>query len=632
MRQSERHKRASEYRKAYSGVLLVILIAAAAALSLFRIVNWDVWWQMKTGELIIAEKSIPYRDVFSHTMKGEYYPPMEWLFDLIAYLASNAGGLTAVIILKVIIVAAMAFFLFLTCLRSSGSPLVSFAGTALLLTAMRFRLTMRPHVFTFLFLVLYQFIILKPAKGFSNRRIILMASITLLWVNIHPGVVHGLVYLVLFITGLLFDSMMEKYSSLSGRHQNPALKHLLIVLIVCLAVSFINPNFFAFWNYAFKHAAYQSIVDEFKAPAFNEHPLFFILMAISFLLIIPTIRSTGFRRILPAVPFVAASLFFARMIPLALLLTLPAAVDSFVLLLKKSQRLKLIPGKYAFLIMVVLAAVLAAGLHLQFRSPLFFNFKPGFGFDRTLFPFRAVEFLNQTGIKGTLLNDNRFGGFIIYYSSPLRPVFSDGRQTLYHELHKEILDINRKSHSKNEFFQAWRRLLEKYGVDYAVTSYGAGGLSGLNAFLISDAQWSLIWFDDVAQIYLKKTSSFYNIMKDRIYHELDPNGIRRNYEVETAMEEARRNIKEVPDSPIGYYILSRLHYASGQYEQALNFADEAVERSVKNPGAYYLKYQILRSIGETRQAAEALKQAVKLNPQNAHFKSELRLLRMQELN
>src|SRR2546423_272395 len=65
------------------GTVAVLLIALAAV---WPIPAFDLWWQLKSGELILQLHSIPNADVFSHTATGELWVLHEWLTEIVLYL------------------------------------------------------------------------------------------------------------------------------------------------------------------------------------------------------------------------------------------------------------------------------------------------------------------------------------------------------------------------------------------------------------------------------------------------------------------------------------------------------------------------------------------------------------------
>ena len=70
----------------WAGWLLpAVTLLLVAILSIYpRGVN-DLWWQLKTGELIWTGRSVPRSDVFSHTAAGQPWHVQEWLAELLIF-------------------------------------------------------------------------------------------------------------------------------------------------------------------------------------------------------------------------------------------------------------------------------------------------------------------------------------------------------------------------------------------------------------------------------------------------------------------------------------------------------------------------------------------------------------------
>ena len=57
-----------------------------------RLSDPDLWWHLKTGELIWRTHSIPHFDVFSFTVAGHPWTAQEWLSEVIIYGAYRVAG------------------------------------------------------------------------------------------------------------------------------------------------------------------------------------------------------------------------------------------------------------------------------------------------------------------------------------------------------------------------------------------------------------------------------------------------------------------------------------------------------------------------------------------------------------
>src|SRR5258708_608517 len=74
-------------------VVLAALLAVLTVLTVrSRFSDPDMWWHLKTGEIIWKTHSIPQVDVFSFTTNHHAYVPHEWLSQLTIYAAYHFGG------------------------------------------------------------------------------------------------------------------------------------------------------------------------------------------------------------------------------------------------------------------------------------------------------------------------------------------------------------------------------------------------------------------------------------------------------------------------------------------------------------------------------------------------------------
>src|ERR1700730_708698 len=71
------------------GMLLVVLTVLTVR---GRFSDPDMWWHLKTGEIIWNTHSIPQVDVFSFTAAGRPWITQEWLSEVTIYGAYKLGG------------------------------------------------------------------------------------------------------------------------------------------------------------------------------------------------------------------------------------------------------------------------------------------------------------------------------------------------------------------------------------------------------------------------------------------------------------------------------------------------------------------------------------------------------------
>src|SRR6476619_3328150 len=76
------------------GLFLVALLAVKA------IPAYDLYWQLKTGEVIAHTRSVPKTDLFSYTAFGDPWYAQEWLCEALFYGLWQTLGKASLIVLR----------------------------------------------------------------------------------------------------------------------------------------------------------------------------------------------------------------------------------------------------------------------------------------------------------------------------------------------------------------------------------------------------------------------------------------------------------------------------------------------------------------------------------------------------
>src|SRR5271155_4706167 len=77
-------------------VMVAILALGLLAMSARRMTDPDVWWHLRTGQLILQNHGVFHTDPYSFTRFGQPWMNHEWLSDVFifgAYRAAGWGGL-----------------------------------------------------------------------------------------------------------------------------------------------------------------------------------------------------------------------------------------------------------------------------------------------------------------------------------------------------------------------------------------------------------------------------------------------------------------------------------------------------------------------------------------------------------
>src|SRR5450432_2980315 len=82
----------------FPGMLTVALIVLTVLTVRTRFNDPDLWWHLKTGEIIWNTHSIPRTDLFSFTTNNHAWTPHEWLSQVSIYGAWKLGGYTGLMV------------------------------------------------------------------------------------------------------------------------------------------------------------------------------------------------------------------------------------------------------------------------------------------------------------------------------------------------------------------------------------------------------------------------------------------------------------------------------------------------------------------------------------------------------
>ena len=80
--------------------LLASLPALAFLLGCFPVADFDVWWHLRTGQLILETHTVPRLDLFTYTNATRPWIDVYWLYQVGLALLYRAGGASALVLLK----------------------------------------------------------------------------------------------------------------------------------------------------------------------------------------------------------------------------------------------------------------------------------------------------------------------------------------------------------------------------------------------------------------------------------------------------------------------------------------------------------------------------------------------------
>jgi len=435
---------------------LAVLFLGIIALASRSVSDPDVWWHLKTGQLIAQTGTVPHTDSFSFTRAGYPWVAHEWLTEIFIYgiyRISGWGGLIVVFALMI----SVAFFL--VYLRSAPDPYSS--GVIVLLGAWATAPVwgVRPQVVSLLLTSLW-FLILERSE--RNLRLLWWTlPLTVLWVNLHAGFALGLALLLLFLAGEFLEQVTSSRPSNQARRRALALTFIFDLLLVPL-----NPNGARMYLYpvdTLRSDAMPKYIAEWASPNFHHAdyiPFLLLLLSTTAILAWSRLRVRP-RDILLLMVSTFAALSSIRLIPFFVLVAVPILSRPVELWARTARSrdwphdaaASRVPLRYAGLFNSLILFALAGFVGFQVSGVL--HRQPQVEAEH--FPAGAAAYLQAHPAAGPLFNLYDWGGYLIWRLNPQTPVFIDGRADLYGEpLMREFADTYGLKGDWQKALQTWR--------------------------------------------------------------------------------------------------------------------------------------------------------------------------------
>ncbi len=500
-------------------------IVAGTLLGTFEIANTSIGWHLASGRWVLDHHAFLHTDPFSFTSGQAPWIDHEWLFQVGAAVAHELGGGPALVILRALAVGALALLLLVVGLRSGLAPPVALLLSIACVAGARPRFFLRPELVTLLVVPIACWLYLTRGSRRSWTWLVWLAVVMVIGANSHGGAL-----VVPFLLGGML-AVETVQMAFRRRWQAEVFASGFAAAAAAALALLVNPYGWRLYEVPFKLA---HLVDQPHIPnpewaraTFAQTPALFIALAAA-VAIMGIRERDGVRWMLLAM---AAALAFRHIRNLGLFfvllpLAVAPALASWAFLAnpippdsqKKRGRLTALAVAAA----LVVAAVVAAS-----PWPVF-----GFGFADGYYPTSACDFLDREGLpRSELYNDVRFGGFLIERYAPERLVFQDDRNEIHEPLLREIWRT-----FETTDVRAWNGLLERYGCDTALVRYhpplrvappdGQGvTLRGFSARWFPRSDWALVYWDDVAMVFVRRRDAPPGLLERHEYHIVRPDDL-----------------------------------------------------------------------------------------------------------
>ena len=483
-------------------------------------------WHIRNGEHILQTHSITRQDYFSYTKTGQPWFAWEWLSDVLMAAIHRHFGLNGVVFLSALLIATTFAGLFRVALARSHDLLSTIVIFIPALMASSIHFLARPHLFTWLFTLIWWVILERLVAHRDRSSMIVLLSLPvlmLLWVNLHGGFLIGLVLLGIYFAAETWNYFRNSHPS-DGAASGSRLAALGTAGVLSFAATFVNPYGYKLWIHLHEYLSsrfYMDHIQEFLSTDFHGAAekcfaavLLLSLAALAFKSDTCRPRPVDLLLILFSV---YAGLYARRNIPIAsILLVLTTAPLLADILRGSAEEVASQPAASpATRLMATLArahrfsarmATLEAGLrgHLLPVATVIISVwicahNGYFGarqvmsahFDRRKFPVKAANFLGANGVRQQVFTPDSWGGYLIYQMYPQYLVFMDDRHDFYGEpFVKDYIRVK-------DLLPGWDAVLNQWKINWVLIPPG----SALSNMLKELPEWRVAYDDGVAIIF-----------------------------------------------------------------------------------------------------------------------------------
>jgi hypothetical protein len=230
--------RAAAHPEPWRRALLASLPALAFLLGCFPMADFDVWWHLRTGQLILETGTVPHLDLFTYTNATRPWIDLSWLYQIGLALLFRVGGASALVLLKATLGAAIVGLSMLG--RRPGHrawPLALAWLPGILMVSGR--LSERPEAASLVLLTAYLVLLARAPR--RPRALWLLPVLQILWVNCHGFFVLGPFVLLAYATEWVVERLRPPAGPAALTVERPPARTFIAVSLSSLLACLISP-------------------------------------------------------------------------------------------------------------------------------------------------------------------------------------------------------------------------------------------------------------------------------------------------------------------------------------------------------------------------------------------------------
>jgi hypothetical protein len=470
----------------------------------------DLGRHIKNGEIFWKNFSLPKTNLYSYTNPDFPFVNHHWGSGFVFFLIWKISGFSGLSVFYLLL-SFLTLFIFFRLAEKVSSVWIAFPLSILLIPLISERAEIRPEVFSYLFSGIFLFILWNWSRDeLSQRWLLLIPIIEILWVNFHIYFLFGIMILGIFfleqllLTFPFFSRFMEDTSSKkSGKARN-----LFVLLLATIGACFINPfgakgavyPFLVFQNYGYRIIENQSIWFLEKLQIIH-NPNFILIKIIILFLAATYILVIIFDRKKISIPLLSFPLIFGFMACMAIrnftifgFFCLPALAYNVQILITRIK-LSVSAIKTLSFLSVALFFLLIMITHsqtLQTLNEKSLGLIPGVN--------AGADFFKENRLSGPIFNNYDIGSYLIFHLYPKEKVFIDNRPEAYPA--EFLQDIYIKSQEDPEVF---KQIDKKYNFNTVFFYLNDATPWGQNFLitLVDNPDWTPVFVDRFSIIFVK---------------------------------------------------------------------------------------------------------------------------------
>lgn len=478
-------------------LLTVALLGGFALLRLRQpIGDPDLGWHLAAGSYLLDHFTLPRVDEFSYVAHGRPWLAYSWLAEALFAALDRAAGPGALIALAAGLVTATFGVVLTTCRTAGARHSVAVAVTFLAGLVSAPTWTVRPHLFSFLFMAIVCHLVtldqMRPVHRLratpAPRYFWILVPVALVWANTHVFFVYGLAVLGLHI--------LPRWRSWLWSGDRIRWQPLAVLLAVAVAL-LINPHGIGLLTHVAGLAGEKTtfeMVSELQTPSLHHThgqllTVFFFALVLA-LVFSPARKNPGEIAAVLLFAFLAYSM--ARNMPFFAIVGAPVLARHIEAALPATgqgrPRLSSLRRGIHAVVLASSCVLFAVGAARSAAHPA------NAAISQTRYPVGAVAYLNAQPNLGRLFNHFNWGGYLIANLYPRYQVSMDGRTGVYGE------DNLRQYQAVQLLTTGWRDFLQRCDPDLVLWRPDEPFVRALELL----PEWRRLYEDDVAVIFVRE--------------------------------------------------------------------------------------------------------------------------------